>query len=327
MSLTVDELGLAGYQMRPATLADAAATTDLFNTCEIAETGESDYVDGEVEAEWSHRDLAHEVTLVIGPAGNPVGHLAIDHHGHVVVDADIYVHPDHGCRGIGTYLITLSEELARQHIPLAPPGARVVVRNVVNGWNQDANALLQRLGYTAIRHFYRMVIELTEPPAAPAWPAGLTVRPCAAGVDERAIYETVNDAFQDHWSMGPTTFEDWIRRKQADGYDPGLWFQVHQGDEMAAAAVCRYLGDMGWVNNVAVRRPWRQRGIATALLQHIFAEFYRRGRTRIGLGVDAQNPHDATRLYERLGMRQVRLFTFYEKVLRDGTPWVEDAEA
>jgi hypothetical protein len=31
-------------------------------------------------------------------------------------------------------------------------------------------------------------------------------------------------------------------------------------------------------------------------------EFYRRGQPRVGLGVDAQNPTGATRLYERAGM-------------------------
>ncbi|MGH2562296.1 MAG: GNAT family N-acetyltransferase [Thermomicrobiales bacterium] len=324
MSSTAESLQLQGYVVRPATIMDAAAATELFNACEIAETGEPDFIDGEVEAEWKQRDLANEVTLILGPDRKPVGQLAIEHRGHVVVYADIYVHPDHSGRGLGTFLVRRGEEQAQPHVALAPSGARVVLRNVVNGWNKEANALLQTLDYEAIRHFYRMLIDLTEPPAAPEWPAGLTVRPCAPGVDERAIYATVDEAFRDHWNVGPTSFDEWMKRKMADGYDPSLWFQVFDGKQMAAAADCRLNGEMGWVIDVAVRRPWRKRGIATALLQHIFGEFYRRGNTRIGLGVDAQNPHGATRLYERIGMRPVRQFTFYEKVLRDGALWSDD---
>jgi ribosomal protein S18 acetylase RimI-like enzyme len=62
---------------------------------------------------------------------------------------------------------------------------------------------------------------------------------------------------------------------------------------------------MGWIGALGVRDRWRKRGIGLALLQHAFAEFHRRGLTKVGLGVDASNPTGATRLYERAGMRVV----------------------
>jgi ribosomal protein S18 acetylase RimI-like enzyme len=57
-----------------------------------------------------------------------------------------------------------------------------------------------------------------------------------------------------------------------------------------------------------------------ALLQHSFAEFYRRGMRRVGLGVDAQNLTGALRLYERAGMHSdpARQHCIYEKELRPG---------
>ena len=45
---------------------------------------------------------------------------------------------------------------------------------------------------------------------------------------------------------------------------------------------------------------------------------YRRGRHAVGLGVDASSLTGATRLYERAGMRVVRQFNSYAKVLRPG---------
>ena len=43
------------------------------------------------------------------------------------------------------------------------------------------------------------------------------------------------------------------------------------------------------------------------------AEFYKRGTTTIGLGVDAQNPTGATRLYQKVGMHAVSEFVFTKK--------------
>jgi ribosomal protein S18 acetylase RimI-like enzyme len=75
---------------------------------------------------------------------------------------------------------------------------------------------------------------------------------------------------------------------------------------------------MGWVNSLGVRRPWRRKGVAEALLYHAFAELRRRGRTGVSLGVDASSLTGATRLYEKVGMREIRQTIFFEKELRPG---------
>jgi ribosomal protein S18 acetylase RimI-like enzyme len=61
---------------------------------------------------------------------------------------------------------------------------------------------------------------------------------------------------------------------------------------------------------------WRRRGIGEALLATVFAEFFRRGEHRVALGVDAENPTGATRLYERVGMRRFWEAVVYEKEIR-----------
>jgi hypothetical protein len=65
-------------------------------------------------------------------------------------------------------------------------------------------------------------------------------------------------------------------------------------------------GDRGWVGELGVLKPWRGRGIASALLRRAFATFAARELPRVMLNVDAANPTGAVRLYERLGMRTVR---------------------
>ena len=80
----------------------------------------------------------------------------------------------------------------------------------------------------------------------------------------------------------------------------------------------------GWVGSLGVRRPWRKRGLGEALLLHSFAEFYKRGTKTIGLGVDAQNPTGATRLYQKAGMHVASEAVIYEKELRAGREPVDE---
>ena len=75
---------------------------------------------------------------------------------------------------------------------------------------------------------------------------------------------------------------------------------------------------IGWVSSLGVRRPCRKRGLGLALLRHAFSEFYRRGKRKVGLGVDAQNLTGALRLYENAGMHVHQTFDQYEKELRPG---------
>jgi ribosomal protein S18 acetylase RimI-like enzyme len=71
----------------------------------------------------------------------------------------------------------------------------------------------------------------------------------------------------------------------------------------------------GWIDVVGVRRAWRGRGIAKALLRRTFEGFASLGVTRVLLNVDAESPTGATRLYESLGMHVRRRFDLFEKHL------------
>lgn len=70
-----------------------------------------------------------------------------------------------------------------------------------------------------------------------------------------------------------------------------------------------------WINVLGVRRPWRRRGVARALLLHAFAEFRGRGKRGAGLGVDGLNTTGAVRLYEQAGMHVARRYDQYKKPL------------
>ena len=157
-----------------------------------------------------------------------------------------------------------------------------------------------------------MVIELDEEPEPPAWPEGFDVATLVPG-EERVLHEVLEEAFEDHWGHQHRPFEEWI---DARALEHELCFLVRSGDAVAAGAECkRELFGMGWVDVLGTRREYRRKGVGDALLRHAFGELYRRGARRVGLGVDAENPTGATRLYERVGMRVASQADVYAKKL------------
>jgi ribosomal protein S18 acetylase RimI-like enzyme len=133
------------------------------------------------------------------------------------------------------------------------------------------------------------------------------------------VHEADEEAFEDHWGSVHTSLEEWRHFMTAAHYDPALWFVVWDGDEIAGISLCNagWTGDpgLGWVNVLGVRRPWRRRGLALALLLHSFHELEARGMDRVALGVDAESLTGAVRLYEKAGMRVVRQSDTWEKPL------------
>ena len=71
--------------------------------------------------------------------------------------------------------------------------------------------------------------------------------------------------------------------------------------------------DEGWVDQLAVAREHRGRGLARALLQHAFGETWRRGLRRAGLSTDSRT--GARGLYEHVGMHVRKTYTEFAKPL------------
>lgn len=314
------EGGLAeGYALRRPRLEDTAGVLAVIAANDLVEFGEAQgYGLDDIEHDWREIDLERDAWLVVEPDGTLAGYLYLRDREHVRIDVEIYIHPAHFGQGIGSGLIQLAEARAEEIAALAPPGERVVLNNWINARNADACALLEREGYHPVRYFWRMVIDLEDEPEGVSWPEGFTVRAGVPGVDIRPFYDVVEEAFADHWGHVPIDFEAWRERQMGPTFDPALWFLVVAGDEPAGAALCHITEGMGWIETVAVRTKWRQRGLGLALVRHAMGELYQRGMRRIGLTVDAESPTGATRLYERAGMRADQQYGGFAKELRSG---------
>lgn len=304
--------------MRPAAVEDAEAVAAVIAATQLADTGRPETTAEEVLDDWQSIDLAEEAAVVIAPDGRVVANVDILNRSYVSVSVYGYVHPEYRGRGIGRALVEWGENWARDHMERAPDDARIIVQHYLHASNTAARELLESLGYTSVRGVYTMEIDLPEPPPAPEWPNGVTVRTFVPGQDEQVTYETVEEAFRDHWGRPKNTFERFLTMTRAASFDPQLWFLAVDRDEVVGVSLCKIAADQGIVESVGTRRPWRGRGLGLAILRHGFSVFYQRGVHNAWLSVDSESTTGAPRLYHRAGMHVTGTYIIHQKELRAG---------
>jgi ribosomal protein S18 acetylase RimI-like enzyme len=193
-------------------------------------------------------------------------------------------------------------------------------RALTGGWSTDHDlfAALEARGYRRVRSSWRMYAPLGAQLPRLAATEGVEIRSLGPG-EEQLAYEVHQEAFEDTWEPIRWSFEEWAHAYvEPSSFDPGLWLLAWSGDEPCGVAICHVHATdpaLGWIAVLGVRRAWRRRGIARALLAHAFARFAERGLTRAGLGVDAESPTGANELYEDAGMSAASRFDLYERAL------------
>ena len=305
------------YTLRHPTEADIVLAHDLMQAVDLAEVGQADDMLEDLRSEWAEADLAADAWVIEAPDGTLAAYALLSHHDHTDLTADVYTHPAHLERGLGTAINRAIEARAVEHAALLPPGEAASLATYVNGTSTAAPALLANEGYAIARHFWRMTIDLDAPPPAPDWPDGIVAHTFVPGDDEARTHAAVTEAFADMWNHTPSSLAEWrgFMIERAD-FDPTLWTLALDGDEVAGVCLAYQFPDRSWVRSLGIHRPWRRRGLALALLRHTLSLFWARGERQIGLGVDAASPTGATHLYEHAGMRVTRTFARWEKRVR-----------
>ncbi len=182
------------------------------------------------------------------------------------------------------------------------------------------HALAQAAGYHVERQFYTMVRpDLENIPDLPL-PEGVELRPVTPA-DYRKVWDAMQEAFRDHWGYCEPEEKDYQAWLEDPQFQTDLWQVAWQGDEVVGM-VLGYIDEeanrqfgqrRGWTEEISVRRPWRGRGVARALIASCLRALKRRGMSEAALGVDTQNLSGALRLYEQMGYRPISCNTTYRK--------------
>ena len=309
----------APSRVRPATRGDAPEIVDLLNACDVAEVGEPDSSLEDLETDWATDgfDLATDAWVAEGPKGIVGYAYAGDQFRTGELEADLWTHPGHYEPGLGGRLLGLVERRAARLVVERGYGdAQLDVYCVAA--NRTKRELLLRHGFELTRTVYRMTVTLDAVVAEDPVPEGLELRPFRVDVDEHAMFTTMHEAFEDHFRRSDEPFDAWKARLLGHpDFKPDLWclaWDLSTG-EAAAGLIAYDHGDLGWIQGLGVRRPWRRRGLGAAMLSHALAAFAARGQRRVDLGVDAEGKTRPLRLYERAGMSASTAYELYAKTL------------
>ena len=200
------------------------------------------------------------------------------------------------------------------------------------GWATESHTqwidAVKTEGYEAVRHFRNMVraLETVPPVEAAPLPDGLEVRPVEAAhmrriwdaqaEVNRELFEYVAEQWTDERLSG------WL----ADAsHTPRLWQVAWEGDHVAGMVLPRVDEanrgrdkKRGYTEHVFVRRSWRGRGLAKALLVRSLGVLKEEGMDEAELGVDSENDSGAYGFYQRLGYVTERTDIWLRKPLAAG---------
>lgn len=306
--------------LRPARWEDVDAVATLCHDVAVME-GDAMFVmtAEELAIAWKEDgfDVERDVFVVETQDGRIVGSEEFYKEPHRL-KVDGCVHPEFRGMGIGSSLLEKIAKRAQVEMELASSDTRVCTQTFMNNKDETGHILLRNNGYSPVRYFWRMEIKMEEATDPVTFPARIELRSFIKDEHAIAVWQADNEVFHDHWGSHEFVFEDWSKRFTNQHFDPSLWMVAWDGDEIAGFSQNRYRQGMGWVGTIGVRRSWRNKGLGIALLRHTFGEFYKRGTTTIGLGVDSANLTGATRVYERAGMHVASEHALYEKELQAG---------
>jgi GNAT superfamily N-acetyltransferase len=228
-------------------------------------------------------------------------------------------------KGIGRVMLRWMENRLRLVASGHPADRENFFQAFVTQFETGLSAMLRNEGYTPIRYGWEMVRPtLDDIPDFPL-PDGIDVRPVLPN-QYREIWDTSTEAFHDHWGFVQPTEEDyqsWLADRTI--FQPQLWqiaWDIHTGQIAGQVRTFidqaqneKYNRKRGFTEFISVRRPWRKRGLARALIARSLLVQKEHGMTESALGVDSQNLSGATRIYEECGFRVVRQSTIYRKPL------------
>lgn len=289
-----------GVKVRPHGMQDVHASFRLFALSELHDLGEVEVEEEDVASEFRKPSFDASRDTIGVWSGSA---LVADAYLLRRTRADVAVDPAWRGRGIGTWLREWTEGRAREI------GANQIGQMIADA-RADAVRLLTNAGYTPRSRAWILRIDHTEEPVLFEPPEGIAIRPFQPTRDDHAAYRVIEEAFSELSNRHPQSFQDWAETtiRRAD-FDPERFLLAAEGGDVIGAALGFSFEGEGWIEQLAVRRSHRGRGIARALLHRSFRQAWDRGERTSGLSTNSDT--GALTLYEKVGMHVRRSYTNY----------------
>jgi mycothiol synthase len=296
--------------------SDASALSALVNLIEEVAGGHAGFTAAEVDAivRGMIRDRAADTRLLFTPDGALVaaGLVPTPPDGGFRIDLFGGVHPQWRGRGIGRDLLGWELSRAADIHRAVAPDAEWEIHAGAQVADDGTLRLYRRFGLTPVRYWFDMVAS-TAPAAPPVPPEGLRYGAYRTAY-EKELYEAHMDAFTDHWGFQRRDFEDWATLTvRSESFLPQASALAFDSGRVVGYVLSYAEADPAriYIGQVGVRRPWRRRGLAGALLSQALDAARTVGKDSALLGVDADSPTGAVGVYERVGFSvQTRSVTY-----------------
>jgi mycothiol synthase len=328
------------YTLRPCLSSDTQAVVDVINADSRKTLGYPRAVLDSVRNLRMVRyvPLSSGKVVAINAQDEIVAYAYVaDKENGIVSEVGGAVHPEHWGKGVGQLLIRRAEERADNLSSNAPAGVRTVLQANLFETEEEAIKLFANSGYSKMREWVHMVLEMEEPFAISPRSNGMMIREMDLDSDWEIVGPAMEDAFADHWGAIPQTVlgvpseeendeeetdEDEVLTDDSFSNSPGHCFIMLDGDRVAGGILCNAKlverADTGRVGSVFVGREYRRKGIGSVLMKTVFNTFWQNGVKRIILDTDSQSFSESTKFYSGLGMKPYRREFLYEKEIRPG---------
>jgi mycothiol synthase len=325
---------LTQFAARPyAGDADLPAIVELLNLCgAVDKLDESFDIEGvREELSGPEFDQTRDVQLWEDAGGRLAGYGQLwippdTEGGELVAGCWFRVHPDTRNQGLESEIIAWgSARVAAVAQERGVPGyIQSGLRYSTPEYIAYRHGVMEAHGFAPVRYFFRMVRPLDAPIPEPRFPTGYTPGHLANDDDIPRWTEAFNQSFIDHWDHHPLSeaqARHWLGspKYQREG---NLIAEAADGT-LAAFCLCWIDPDdnarnnrlEGWISDLGTRRGHRKLGLGRAMLLAGMHWLKAQGMDTATLGVDAENPSGALRLYESVGFTVRHKTAMYRKAV------------